>query len=234
MFVDIHSHVLPGLDDGARNLEESLKLLRILKRQRVDAVVATPHFYDGKEKFEDYLARRRTAYDAVKERLTEDMPELFLGCEVKYFRGISNIPEMQKLRIGNSGYILLELPYRMMTAAEIDEIREFKYSIGLTPILAHIDRYMRFSGFSRILDLLKSGEALAQINAERLDRIKKRHRVNKLIGLGVISFLGSDTHSVKYRPPEITAFFERVDKKSKASLIKDIEYNSKIIYDEMK
>ncbi|MDO4742782.1 MAG: hypothetical protein Q4B04_01950 [bacterium] len=234
MFVDTHSHVLPGLDDGARNLEESLKLLRILKKQNVDVVVATPHFYDGNEAFEDYLARRQSAYDAVKECLTDDMPELYLGCEVKYFRGISNIPEIRKLRIGNSDYILLELPYRSLTPSEIYEISDLKYSLGLTPILAHVERYIRFSGFSRILELLKEGEVLAQINAEKLDKIKKRRRVNKLVKLGVISLLGSDTHSIKYRPPTVNMFFEGLDRKIRASFVKDIEYNSKIIYDEIK
>ena len=108
--IDFHSHILPGMDDGSKNIEESLALLRMLAEQGVKKVVATPHFYANDESVEKFLARRQQSYESLRAALPAGMPEILLGAEVRYYQGISRLKELKELCVQGSNLLLLERP----------------------------------------------------------------------------------------------------------------------------
>ena len=109
---DIHTHIVPNVDDGARSMEESLALLELLAAQGVCSLIATPHFYaDNCLDLGAHIERMEKAFRELKSNLKEGMPQIYLGHEVLYFNGISSCEDMKKLTINNSNYILLELPF---------------------------------------------------------------------------------------------------------------------------
>ena len=91
MFFDIHSHILPAIDDGAKDLNEALKLLREMKKQGINDVLATPHFYPYENSLDEFLTKSEEKYKLIKQHIENDKyPNVFLGCEMPYFRCESN------------------------------------------------------------------------------------------------------------------------------------------------
>ena len=113
MIVDLHSHVLPGIDDGSRSVEESVAMLQMEAEQGVRHVVATPHFYGHLDTPEHFLEKRNRAEESLREALEKypDLPQIHVGAEVHYFRGISTSEASMGLTIGGNSCILIEMPY---------------------------------------------------------------------------------------------------------------------------
>lgn len=109
--IDFHSHILPGMDDGSQTVEESLTLLEMLRAQGVDTVAATPHFYARENSPEVFLRRRREAWERLNARLTPGGPQVLLGAEVRYYRGISRLEELHRLCLSGTHVLLLEMPF---------------------------------------------------------------------------------------------------------------------------
>ncbi len=201
MLLDAHSHILPSIDDGAKTEAESLRLISMLKSQGVEALIATPHFYVSRYRFEDYYQKVKTTFEKIKKTVAP-FP-LFLGFEVKYFAGITDYPHLKKLTLGGSGYMLLELDWSGITENSIKEIAVFKEKTGITPILAHIERYGFYENYSLAVRLVEDGKALAQLNADSILSGVNKVQAAKLLAARRYSLLGSDTHSVVGRPPHI-------------------------------
>ena len=86
--IDIHNHILFGVDDGAKSLEESLKMLRIAKEQGINTVYATPHFYSFDTDIESLKLKVEENYKVLCASLSDDLPNVYLGYELHYFNGI--------------------------------------------------------------------------------------------------------------------------------------------------
>ena len=203
MFTDIHSHILPGVDDGASNVSETLQLLDLMKMQGINTVVATPHYHaeiclspsEHKLKCEQVLAD-------LKAQAPSDI-NILLGYEVRYFRGISQSEQVSTLKLGNTNHILLELPPYKISSKIADEIVEFSLNFGVKPIIAHIERYIKSSSFGAFLNIIEEGFAEAQINCDSLLFPKLRKPCLALIREGYINYIATDTHSVLERPPHM-------------------------------
>ncbi|MEF2562838.1 MAG: CpsB/CapC family capsule biosynthesis tyrosine phosphatase, partial [Negativibacillus sp.] len=92
--IDFHAHILPKMDDGSKSAEESIAMLKIQAEQGIRCVVATPHFYAEHETPQDFLHRREHSYQSLQQEierqgLQEQLPQIRLGAEVRYFEGIS-------------------------------------------------------------------------------------------------------------------------------------------------
>lgn len=109
--IDFHSHILPAMDDGSRNIEESLQMLRMLQEQGVERVIATPHFYADENPPDVFLRRRADAWEHLRAHLTQGLPHVLLGAEVHYFQGISRTAQVRQLCIQDTGVLLLEMPF---------------------------------------------------------------------------------------------------------------------------
>lgn len=210
--VDFHSHILPAVDDGSRNIEESLKLLIMLSEQGIDTVVATPHFYADRVSVSDFVLNRDNAFEALKQKLTPEHPKIVLGAEVKFYPGISRLEGIEKLCVSGTNKLLLEMPFGKWSAMTIKETIELANIKNLSVVIAHIDRYLSYQGLNTLDELLDNG-ILIQANADFFLHRLTRRKALKMLDNGEIHFLGSDCHNVVTRPPEIGAAISVIKKK---------------------
>ena len=211
--IDMHCHILPGVDDGAKDLETSLAMLEASRDQGVQCMVATPHFYATRDRMDAFLARRKAAWEALKLRMGFDLPKVILGAEVAFFQGISRADRLDALRIEGTNSMLLEMPFRPWSQDDVDEVSQIIGKHGYTIILAHIERYLAMHGNTDyIMDLLDM-PVMVQINAESLLNWRQRGKMLKMLKKGDVHLLGSDCHDLHHRPPNLAEGREIVTKK---------------------
>ena len=125
--IDFHSHVLPGIDDGSRNIETSIEMLRLSRNAGVDRMIATPHFYADEDRIEHFLEKREHAYQSLIEAVTteniSDTPQLLLGAEVAFFDGIGDADKVDRLTIQGTELLLLEMPFRTWTDEDLLQVK---------------------------------------------------------------------------------------------------------------
>lgn len=198
MLNDYHCHVLPQIDDGSKSVEMSLKMIQMIKEQGINCIAATPHFYAHRNKsVKQFLIRRKTAFEKIKK---DSLLPILLGAEVAVEHGISKLTDIEKLRIADTKYILMELPYAPFSNWILEEIIDISYKYNLTPVLAHIHRYIDFYSKSEMAELLKT-KAVLQFNNEAFCNFKERRFVKSLIKEGYPYVLGSDAHNLTSRKP---------------------------------
>lgn len=201
--VDMHSHILPEMDDGAKSVEISLEMLSAEYNQGIRNVLLTPHFYPTEEDPEKFLARREmSAQKLVNNIGNASVPNLFLGAEVAFYSGISHSKDIKKLCIMGTDFVMIEMPFCKWTDKEIEEIVSMRSALGVRPIIAHIERYIDFQKNNVFSYLLENG-ILIQTNAEAFLEKKSCKTVTKLIKKGCIHCLGSDSHNLTSRKPNI-------------------------------
>ena len=137
--IDWHTHILPGMDDGSRDVAESISLIKMQVSQGIDTVVATPHFYANDETINSFLDRRKKSLELLKSELPDTSPKILLGAEVRYYQGISRMADLNALRIENSKLILLEMPISTWTEYMIRELIEISGKSEVKIVLAHVD-----------------------------------------------------------------------------------------------
>jgi len=200
---DIHCHVLPQMDDGSRSVEESVAMLEAMAAQGVDCVVATPHFYANENSPEKFLDRRAASAAKLREAWRPGLPVLKLGAEVYYFEGISRCGDLDALKIEGAGLLLLEMPFCRWTQRMLQEVRELRAS-GVTVLLAHIERYLRWQD-GKTWDALADWGVLNQCNATFFLRWQTRKKALRMLQEGKVQFLASDSHNMDDRPPQLGA-----------------------------
>ncbi|MBQ7725642.1 MAG: hypothetical protein IJT66_00695 [Clostridia bacterium] len=201
---DFHTHVLPGVDDGAKDQEESLALLKAMKEQGVTAVMATPHFYAAYDTIEDYKTRTETAFSALcKIAEKQGLPPLVLGSEVLYYRYIGNSESIENFCLNHSRYLLLELTNDCIDSLLLEDIRLLMNDRHIIPIIAHVERYRHAPGYKKLLQYLKENEIATQINASSLLIRSEARFIRKLMKEDLVTYLASDAHSIAERPPQM-------------------------------
>ena len=228
--IDMHCHILPGVDDGARDVETSLAMLEASRAQGVQYMVATPHFYATRDRVDTFLDRRREAWETLKSQMGADYPGIVLGAEVAFFRGISRAERLEALKIEGTDCLLLEMPFRPWSEDDVDEVSEILEKHGYTIILAHIERYLAMRGNADYIGNLLELPVLAQINAESLLDWRQRGKLIKMVRNGQVQLLGSDCHGIHHRPPNLgegreilrkktgTEYLDRIDRRSEELL----------------
>ena len=226
--LDIHSHILPAVDDGSPTVETSVKLLEMCKEQGITDIIATPHFDASIHNIEEFQYIVNEAYNELMEVWSEELPKVYIGSEVFYFKGIGKSQGIKALTLCKSRYILLELHNAPITKSVLQDITDLQETLGLIPIIAHIERYADEKGFKDLLKLLASGGGYAQINAASVLSAPYKRPAIKLMKQGHISFIATDTHSVKRRPPMMREALDAVatlfGEDYKTMFIKNTEY----------
>lgn len=204
--IDMHSHILPNMDDGSDSVETTHKMLQMLRQQGVTTVAATPHFYAYKDNPEDFLRRR-------EESLARDTWELSLlpGAEVAYFDGMSRCRELKELQIGDTGLLLVEMPFGKWTGRMMEELIRIPMEQGLTPLLAHVERYR--SQLPKFLAELSGQQVAMQCNAEAFLSAGTRGWALSMVKKGYVQFLGTDTHNLTDRAPRYDEAVRVIEKK---------------------
>lgn len=216
MFIDFHSHILPGIDDGSASLEESIELLKMEAQQGITHVVATPHFYAHHDSPENFLERRNKAFAELSEEMKKysDLPQISLGAEVYYFPGISDSEALDLLTIDGKRFILIEMSVGHWTENMYKEIENIYTRRGITPIMAHMDRYIAPFNTHKIPEKFAQLPVLVQANANFF--LKGGFTSNmafKLLKADKIQLLGSDCHNLTSRLPNLGGAIEAIEKK---------------------
>ena len=210
--VDFHSHILPGIDDGSGSLKESIALLRLEAEQGISHVVATPHFYPRYETPESFLEKRHRAEEtllAAREQV-KGLPSISVGAEVYFFRGISESEFLPQLTIQGNQCILIEMPPAPWPEAVFQELESIWRRRGITPVVAHIDRYIAPFRTYKIPQRLQQMPVLVQANASFFLESRTRRMALKMLRADQIQLLGSDCHNLDSRPPKLGSAVELI------------------------
>lgn len=199
--IDMHSHSLPGVDDGAKTIRDSLSMLSMAKQQGVTLVAATPHcITDREEGVAEFVRKRQAAYEALKKAIEEDggdYPDVIYGAEVYLGCDISEFSNLHDLCYQNTDYILLEMP----SGYSCEDLSEWIYNIstkGLRPVIAHVDRYSRYKQF---MDEFNSVTGMVyQINASEFETMASRRLVKSILKRHDRIIVSSDMHNCTTRP----------------------------------
>ncbi len=213
-YTDIHMHVIPGVDDGARDLEEALQMLEISYRQGVRRVIATPHDDYHRPSGMAGIAPIRRQFELLAEAASARYAglELRLGCEVQWkpVRISDRLRRAEICTMDGSGCVLVEFE----PGDDPDLMRESLFSVldeGFQPILAHTERYRNLAEERDMIRVIREKGVLLQINAYSL--VMEQKHVTKgcarwLVENELADFLGSDAHGIKHRPPEMRSGIE--------------------------
>ena len=233
-YIDIHSHILPGMDDGAKNMEQTMAMLWLAVQNQIGTIICTPHFKDGREyvgaRLEDRLSR-------VRSRCREEglLIELHSGCELFYTASVCELLEQKKIpTLASSDCVLVEFsPWEQFTT-----MQEGLFSIkacGYRPVLAHAERYECLRDKKERIITLRDMDVLVQVNAGSILEVNDtgknfrgsilRVRGKNLFGNGdkkyvrylldnrLIDFVATDSHSDGKRGPYLNACAEYLKKK---------------------
>lgn len=217
--VDLHCHLLPGIDDGARNLSVTMELLRQELADGVAGVVFTPHFYYERTTLEEFAAKRRDALKKTAAAVREQGLPLAAkaGAEV-YFTPVLPTLDLRALCFAGTPYILIELP----TTHHPGGIEDTLFAVqqqGYTPILAHVERYPYVTEDPTLLYRWVSAGALAQINAAGLVRGGHTARLlQRYLRWNLVHLLATDAHSPEHRPVNLRAGYNELPDDTAARL----------------
>lgn len=229
---DLHCHVLPHMDDGCKTCEESVQLLMESKKQGISGIAATAHYYPV-ESVEQFIERRSQSFEQLCQYLRQNeqnVPSLCLGAEVAYRHGISREPLLDRLCYGKSGYLLLEMPFERWSGAVLREVREICYVRGLTPVIAHIERYMKYQD-RKTMDELYRMDVLIQMNAEYYLNRWTRGKARRLLANGTVQLLGSDSHGMDRRLPNLGEAVERIKADGLDARLDELRQNNREIFE---
>lgn len=210
---DIHTHILPGIDDGAASFDEAIELLYEEQKQGVTDIVFTPHFDIQDFTIQEFITKRDEAFKLLSQKIKEHPSlsnlNLHLGAEVKYNPNLI-YNDIFELCIKNTSYLLLELP--MSHPFNFEQTVLWMLSKGVSPILAHIERYEYITSNPNLLENLLYAGVIFQCNASSLYSKHFGKRAKRLLKHGYVQLLASDTHNINTRPPELLKGLEQYSK----------------------
>lgn len=196
MTADIHSHILCGIDDGARTLSDTKRALQGFSRAGITHLALTPHFYPTQKGLETFLSDRQRAYESLKT-LPEAKDFTFsLGAEVYLTETLFNHKDLKCLCFSGTDLMLTELvTERRFSFSTEKRLLRLIQEHHVTPVLAHIDRYpFLYRNSALLFRLLKMG-CLFQVNLEAFSSFFSGRRMLRLAQEGLVHFLGEDVHT---------------------------------------
>jgi protein-tyrosine phosphatase len=231
--IDIHTHILPGLDDGAKTLNESIQMVQQASDVGVSAICATPHILDGvSSSLEEEINRAFTLLRSqlVKRKMTT---RLVFGSEIYIRPDIESLRNFSFFSLNQTNkYVLVELP-RGGLPSGVNQLIHNLQSEGLTCIIAHPERcLMRKDPLSEINNMVNQG-ALIQINAGSiLGHFGKEARktAESLLEYNLVHFMASDAHNTS--SASITVLFQALEKL--CQLVGKIKTEELVIYNPSK
>lgn len=199
---DFHTHILPDIDDGSANVEESIAMLRESKRQGVDGVAATPHFYADRMKPDHFLKERQIAYEKLIRCRDMELPEIVLGAEIQYYDGIGHSEEILKLRMEGTRILLIEMPQMEWTQHMCEELFILNSRKEVVVLLAHMERFLPFQK-AETIHMIRRQDILFQMSGSYFLKRHSRKKAFKMLENGMVDVLGSDCHNMKDRAPNL-------------------------------
>jgi protein-tyrosine phosphatase len=214
---DIHCHILYGIDDGPAAVGEAIDLLRMAEDNGIDHIIATPHLL-RMDASEEFISARDEKLRVLSGLAAENRinVRLYPGAEVYMSDEAVSSPDLlRRLTLNNSRYLLIEIHDRALDEKRfLAYIRELTGQ-GLTPVVAHPERYRLFQTSRRPLHEALQAGALFQVNADALCGFAARGEAKlsrELVKNGLAAFIATDAHSIRYRPNNLLDMINRFPK----------------------
>lgn len=213
--IDIHTHILPEIDDGAGSLEEALELAEQAVRNGIRTVVATPHHY-ARGYYSDAEQIKLDTNKLNDELYKRNIPlEVLTGQEVRvYDRLLEDLEAGRLATIASSPYLLVEFPSSNVPS-QVDELFHELRLLDVTPIIAHPERNRELADNHDLLEQLVEAGALAQLTSSSVCGTMGR-KLQKLslemCKRGLVHFVASDAHHAKTRPFDLAQGYEAIGK----------------------
>lgn len=214
MIFDMHCHILPSVDDGARNETSTERMLAVAHEEGVDCIVATPHFAYGQEK--EKLEEIKRKYWEVRKLWKEKNPtkELYLGNEIFYSEGVvDSLMSGIAMTMNDTRYVLIEFGVGVEFSSVQRAVQELRYA-GYFPIIAHVERYKRLKDWKMLQELIDMG-AYMQVNASTLlgkYGFFTQRRMLHFLKRDLIHFIATDAHDSRERKPKMKECVEYLKK----------------------
>lgn len=215
-YVDIHSHILPGLDDGAQDLQQSLEMLRIARKEGITDVIATPHYKRGRFHGDSKEISRRMKL--LRRAAEEEGIEIRIwpGTEVYYHGELEEKLARGEIHtLNHTDRILVEFsPYE--NYSYIRNAAEDIFSMGYLPVLAHAERFhCLLKDAEKVWELREMGCEI-QVNASDVageGGFEVKRFIGKLLKRQLVDYVGTDAHNTKGRSPAMKRCAEVLRKK---------------------
>lgn len=208
---DLHTHILPCIDDGSSSLEESLALLAMLGEQGVEDVVLTPHYYGQRRSVGQFLERRDAAYARLTEAYEGGIRfRRASECNISTCAN-SDFSELRPVAIEGTEYILTEMSFEKDWDGGLwKRLADLRDYAGLRPVIAHVEVYPAVQRKPEYAYRLIDEGCLLQMNCDSAADMTKNSLAYALLSHGQIHCLGSDTHNTSTRPPRYGEAAEKI------------------------
>ncbi len=220
MYIDIHHHLIHGMDDGARTFDETRRMLLAAQKDGISRIIATPHAEPGLQPFlrERYAGHLKMARDWCAAR---KMPiAIYEGCEILYTESAARLLREGAIpTLAGGQFVLVEFfpadPFKRIQAA----VREIG-NAGYIPILAHAERYACLGKVDRLLSLREKYQVRVQINAqsvlrrtrflEKMQYYSFERQIQTIIGKGLCDYIATDAHNLQERRCRMRAAYAAI------------------------
>ena len=213
--IDIHSHIVFGVDDGSKDIEQSIKIIKEAYKAGFNKIIATPHYFEDYYEADKEEISKRISIIGERLKLENCPVQIFQGNEIYITENINELLENEKaVTLADSQYVLFELPLN----AEVMNLNQIVYQIlekGRIPILAHPERYPFVKKDPKSLFSLAEDGVLFQCNygsAIGQYGSDAKRTLKKLLKYNLVSFLGSDVHRPKTIYPNINEALNKLEK----------------------
>lgn len=215
-YIDMHSHILPGVDDGAENIEEMKKMLKIAYDEGIRCIIATPHHHPRRGRENPEVLRQRARILREAAHAIDENFRIYLGTEIFYGQDIpEKIKKKQVLTMNRRNYVLVEFS----PSDSFDYMRQGLSRLqmsGYEVILAHVERYSCIEENPYLAGELCDMGILLQVNAGSISgeggrKLKKLVKI--LMDEDLVYCVGTDAHSAKHRAPHMKKAAAYVEKK---------------------
>lgn len=221
-WIDLHSHILPQLDDGSDSVEMSLAMLRREAEQGVDVVCATSHYYAKHSSIPAFCERRAEALERLSAVLTEDLPWVLPAAEVAYFPRMEE-QDLTPLCIQGTRTLMLEMPFADWTDLQLETVEALVLDCRYDVVLVHPERFCFSKSNRHKLEKLAELPIGLQVNAGSLLRWGTRRLALDLLQMAQYPLLGSDCHNLTSRPPNLKEGRKVVMQKLGEAFLKKID-----------
>lgn len=227
-YTDIHSHIIPYIDDGADDIETSIEMAEIAVSEGIESIVCTPHAISG---YDELISEANEQREELQRRLDfRGIPlRLYQGFEVYVGEAFLDYEYPERLAMNGGTHILIETDFERIPAC-MEEVLYLLRITGLTPILAHPERYLYLKKDIAACEVWKSGGMLFQINAGSLTGQyggTAQKTARKLLKKGYADFIGTDAHSAGRRAPLIKGGLAECGKRFGQSMVSRLLENNK-------
>ncbi len=225
MYIDIHSHIIPGIDDGAKDEVMALEMLKIAKKSGTGHIIATPHYVYGNTRYGFTTIIEKCAHFNSLAAGAGINITIYPGCEVFICPELVELYEQGlKGTLAESCYMLIEFPM-MSIPSYTDNVLYNLQLKGITPIIAHPERYIEIQRKPELMEAYIDRGILSQVNSGSITGIygmKAKKTVMRLIKEGWAQFVASDAHSNNSRNPDLANAAAIIEKKFGLKMREDL------------